>query len=516
MEEDGEVEDGPAGDQGRRNPDPGLREVPRDGRRRDRSIANWRAATRKWRAGLLWWSSFRQVVGDRLVEPVAQVLRDLGPVVLARGEVLGTGERGGGAACGMALIDFVAPAKTLVGAPLFSHSGDGLNLLPVNDIAGPTALLEALYRAALAGADPEGRGRARVSRLRTVRRALASAPDGVGVFAVGKGAAGMFRAAIVEARAGGRGLIVLPRRLTEPRAVVTGVRCPLLVPPGAGSVERPRGARCRPLLFEIRPARSRPLPPIGRRFVAPLPCRGPGVTLAAKKRRSFSRFSYEPELRSRTLNRLRTSLSGIKGGRLGRLHASAPRHARPIGRSRRPCLARRLRANRFAAGAGDVTRVVAANRDGLAAAAREARRLGLGVRLLSGALAARGGKRAAIAGPLAPAQGANPTCAGARCSSPEGRRQSRSGRTHGKHGRPQPGARARRGDRHSRGESRTVRGPRGRLGRPGRFLPGGGGRWSTVRTLERASAPRFFDAKRVAGAARRSSRPGSFAGAFSS
>ena len=41
------------------------------------SIANWRAATRKWRAGLLWWSSLRRSCGIALLSRCRRSLEAL-------------------------------------------------------------------------------------------------------------------------------------------------------------------------------------------------------------------------------------------------------------------------------------------------------------------------------------------------------------------------------------------------------------------------------------------------------
>ena len=93
VEQDGEVEDRPARHQRRRDPDPGLRKPPGDGGggdqdrelpRRDREVSG----------GALAMKLLQQLVGHGLVEPVAQVPRRIGPMVLARGDLVRSGDRG--------------------------------------------------------------------------------------------------------------------------------------------------------------------------------------------------------------------------------------------------------------------------------------------------------------------------------------------------------------------------------------------------------------------------------------
>ena len=113
-----EVEHGPARDERRRDPDPGLREVPGDRRgreqhqelpRRDRHVPGRALAVQL----------FQQVVRDLAVQAVAQVLGRLGPVVLAGRQVVRTGQGGGGWG---GAHGWLAPRKTPGRTPVFSHS----------------------------------------------------------------------------------------------------------------------------------------------------------------------------------------------------------------------------------------------------------------------------------------------------------------------------------------------------------------------------------------------------------
>ena len=229
------------------------------------------------------------------------------------------------------------------------------------------ALLRALLRAALAAVDA-GRATASALSRRDVARALRSAGR-VGIFACGKAATGMFEAAW---RPGREGLVVLPRGYAPPH-------------------RRP-GAR---VLFAAHPEPDRTSVAAARAAVAFFARFGSddvvlclvsggsssllclprsGVTLARKKREV--RRLVESGASIVEVNRLRTSLSAIKGGKLGRatparivtLVVSDVPGDVPSRVGSGPTIRRR---------AGDLTRVIASNRDGLAGAAREARRLGL-------------------------------------------------------------------------------------------------------------------------------------------
>lgn len=242
--------------------------------------------------------------------------------------------------------------------------------------ASPLGLLPALYRAALRAVDPE----------RAVRRALA-APDveravrnarRVAVFAVGKGAAGMLRGAW---RPGRPGLVVLPRGYDAPRRRGVRVAFAAHPEPDASSV---RAAVAAVRFFEAFGPEDLVLCLVsgGASSLLCLPRRG--VTLAAKKRAVARLVRAGAPITE--VNRLRTSLSAVKGGRLGRetrarlvtlVLSDVPGDRASLVGSGPTVRGRR----------GDVTRVVATNRDGLAGAAREARRLGLDVRISARKLA---------------------------------------------------------------------------------------------------------------------------------
>jgi glycerate 2-kinase len=250
-------------------------------------------------------------------------------------------------------------------------------------------LLEALYRAALAGADPEA-AVGRVLATPSVRRALDSARR-VGVFGAGKAAVGMARAALAEVGPV-PALVVLPRGHPAgglPRAGVVFSSHP---EPDAVSV---RAARRALDFFRSFGRGDVVLCLISGGASSLLALPRPGVTLSEKKRaiRKLAR-SGAPIA---ALNRLRTALSGVKGGRLGRatrarlitlvLSDVAGDRAALVGSG--PTVRGRR---------GDIVRVVGSNPAGLEAAGREARRRGLAVswetRRLSGE-AARAGRRLA-------------------------------------------------------------------------------------------------------------------------
>ncbi len=230
-------------------------------------------------------------------------------------------------------------------------------------------LLTRLYRAALAGADP-GAG---------VRRALeedrvAAGLDGarqVGVFAVGKGAGAM-----VEAAAGryARGLAILPRGHPAPRARGVAVLAAAHPEPDRSSVEA--------ALAALRFFRSFGqddailcLVSGGASSLLALP--RPGITLEAKRRAVEKLIATGASIDE--VNRLRTRLSAVKGGALGR--ATAARLVTlvlsdvPGDRPEIVGSGPTIRKNR-----GDLVRVVGTNRLGLVAAAQEARHAGLAPR----------------------------------------------------------------------------------------------------------------------------------------
>jgi hydroxypyruvate reductase len=231
-------------------------------------------------------------------------------------------------------------------------------------------LLRALYRAALAAVHPGQAVTTALSR-RDVAGELGISSR-VGVFAVGKAADPMFRAAW---RPGREGLVVVPR--------------------GYPTVDRPGvralfGAHPEPDSSSVRAAREalRFFSGFGREDVilslvsggsSSLLCLPrDGITLEEKKRaiRELVRSGAAID----EVNRLRTSLSAIKGGKLGR--ATSARIVTLVLSDvpgDRPSLVGSgptIRGRR-----GDVTVVVGSNRMGLEGARREARRRGLAPRL---------------------------------------------------------------------------------------------------------------------------------------
>ena len=279
-------------------------------------------------------------------------------------------------------------------------------------------LLPALYRAALAAVDPEHAVRSAL-RLPEVARAVRNARR-VGVFAVGKAAAGMLRAAWKPGR---EGLVVLPRGYGSPRARGVRVHFSSHPEPDPSSVLAAREAV---LFFSTFGTRDLVLCLVSGGASSLLCLPRAGVTLAAKKRAvaRLARTGAPIE----ELNRLRTSLSAIKGGRLGR-HTQARLVTLvlsdvPGDRASLVGSGPTVRGRR-----GDVTRVVAANRDGLAGAASQARRSGLRVRLsrrrLAGEAREAGTSLARAAARLAPGTvllaGGEPTVSLGRTSSTGGR-----------------------------------------------------------------------------------------------
>ncbi len=221
-----------------------------------------------------------------------------------------------------------------------------------------------------------------------MRRALASGRR-VGVFAAGKGAAGMARAALAELGPV-PALVVLPRGHATrgvPRRAVAFAAHP---EPDAASLRAGRRAL---RFFRSFGREDTILCLLSGGASSLLAVPRPGMTLAQKRRaiRNLARTGAPIA----ALNRLRTKLSAIKGGRLGKSTAArlvtlvlsdVPGDRASLvgsgptirGRSRR----------------GDLVRVVGSNRSGVLAAAREARKRGLSVsrvpRRLSGEAALAG------------------------------------------------------------------------------------------------------------------------------
>lgn len=232
-------------------------------------------------------------------------------------------------------------------------------------------MLPTLYRAALRAVDP-GRAVVRALAERPVAKTVEKARR-VGVFAVGKGAAAMFRAAWKPGRSG---LVVLPRGYPAPRGRGVTVRFSAHPEPDESSV---RAARAAVRFFSAFGPGDVILCLVSGGASSLLCLPRPGTTLAQKKRAVARLVRAGRPIGE--VNRLRTSLSAVKGGRLGRrtgatlvtLVLSDVPGDRAVLVGSGPTVRGR---------AGDVTRVVASNRDGVAAAAREARRRGLAVRVV--------------------------------------------------------------------------------------------------------------------------------------
>lgn len=241
--------------------------------------------------------------------------------------------------------------------------------------ANAVDLLPILYRAALEAVDSERAVRSALA-LPEVALAVRNARR-VAVFAVGKGATGMFRAAWKPGR---EGLIVLPRGFPPPRGRGVRVLFAAHPEPDASSV---RAARAAVRFF----SRFGPADVVlclvsgGASSLLCLP--RPGMTLDRKKRSVVRLVRKGAPIAE--VNRLRISLSAVKGGKLGRMTrarlvtlvlSDVPGDRASLVGSGPTVRGRR----------GDVTRVVASNRDGLQGAAREARRRGLDPRISRRAL----------------------------------------------------------------------------------------------------------------------------------
>jgi hydroxypyruvate reductase len=231
-------------------------------------------------------------------------------------------------------------------------------------------LLPILYRAALRAVDPERAVRSALS-LPEVARAASKARR-VGVFAAGKAAAGMMRAAW---KPGWDGLLVLPRDSPGFRRPGARVLFSAHPEPDASSV---RAGRAAVRFFSRFGPGDLVLCLLSGGASSLLCLPRPGVTLA-QKRREVARLA-RAGASIEEVNRLRASLSAIKGGKLGRVTearlvtlvlSDVPGDRASLVGSGPTVRGRR----------GDLTRVVASNRDGVAGAAREARRRGLHVRI---------------------------------------------------------------------------------------------------------------------------------------
>jgi glycerate 2-kinase len=226
------------------------------------------------------------------------------------------------------------------------------------------ALLRRLYRAALASVDPR-RSVAEALSEPAVAKALREARR-VGIFAVGKAAAGMFDAA---AKPGRKALVILPRGYPAPSRTGATLLFSAHPEPDASSVA---AARAAVRFFSAFGRNDVVLCLVSGGSSSLLCLPHPGVTLAQKMRAVARLVRAGAPIRE--VNRLRTALSAIKGGKLGR---TTPARLVTVVLSDvagdRPSLVGSgptIRARR-----GDLTRVAGSNRDGLEGAALEARRL---------------------------------------------------------------------------------------------------------------------------------------------
>ena len=236
---------------------------------------------------------------------------------------------------------------------------------------GAFDLLRSLYGAALAAVEA-GPAVAGALDDPVVSRQLVSARR-VGIFAVGKAAAGMFAAAW---RPGREALVVLPRGYPRPQRSGVTVLVSAHPEPDSASV---RAAHAALRFFSGYGREDLILCLISGGASSLLCLPRPGITLGEKKR-AIARLVRAGAPITR-VNRLRTSLSAVKGGKLGR--STAARLVTLVLSDvpgDRPALVGSgptVRGRR-----GDVTRVVASNRIGLEGAARQARRLRLRPRVL--------------------------------------------------------------------------------------------------------------------------------------
>ena len=245
---------------------------------------------------------------------------------------------------------------------------------------GPRAkrrLLERLYRAALAGVDPE-KAVERAIGSKAVQKAL-SGRRRIGIFAAGKAAATMARGAL-RTLAHADVLVILPRGHSAEGLSGAEVLRASHPEPDAASM---RAARRALRFFEGFGKVDAIVCLISGGASSLLALPRPGVRLAQKRRAVRALVRSGASIRS--VNRLRTSLSAVKGGRLGRstrarlvtlvLSDVPGDDPRLVGSG--PTVRGR---------ADDVVRVVGSNMGGLKAAAREARRFAWRVALAPGRL----------------------------------------------------------------------------------------------------------------------------------
>ena len=240
-------------------------------------------------------------------------------------------------------------------------------------MVGSRALLSRLYAAALAGADPESAVRRALAR-EDVERVLSRARR-IGVFAVGKAAARM--AAGASAVPAVRRLVILPRGHPAPGLARGEALLASHPEPDASSA---RAARRALAFFRGFGPGDVILCLVSGGTSSLLALPRPGLTLSEKRRRVRACAASGASILA--LNRLRTALSAVKGGRLGdatraRLVTLALSDV-PGDRAASVGSGPTVRGRR-----GDLERIVGSNRSGLAAATALARRLGVPVEVLA-------------------------------------------------------------------------------------------------------------------------------------
>ena len=292
----------------------------------------------------------------------------------------------------------------------------------MNETAARPILLD-LFHAALSAVDPQRRV-AEALEDRGIARALDVRAEGgeVGVFAVGKAAAAMIAAARMRFR---RGLAVLPDGFSPP-APRRGLEVLFASHPEPDRSSLAAARRARELFASFGP-RDAILCLVSGGTSSLLCLPRAGLTLGDKKRRVARLVRSGAGILE--VNRLRTSLSAVKGGRLGRgtrarlvtLVLSDVPGDRPSAVGSGPTIRGR---------AGDLVRVVGSNRMGLEAAVRFARERGLSPRTLSRRLAGEardaGASFARAAARLDPGQ---VLLAGGETTVALGRRNGRGGRS---------------------------------------------------------------------------------------
>jgi glycerate 2-kinase len=266
------------------------------------------------------------------------------------------------------------------------------------NVDGGRRILRLLFREALRGADPKRAVSEALSRP-SVARALAKARQ-VGVFACGKAAVSMVRGVPLGWRK--KALTVLPRGY--PAGGVSSGELLFSSHPETDDTSVAAARRALDYFAAFGP-RDVILCLISGGTSSLLTLPRPGVTLEAKRRAVRRLMKSGASIVE--INRLRKSLSAVKGGKLGReTHARLVTLVLSDVPGDRPSLVGSGPTVR--GGPGDVTLVIGSNRSGLEAAARLARGKGFDPRLrrerLSGEASEAGKRFARSAARLEPGQ----------------------------------------------------------------------------------------------------------------